>query len=138
MAQEMPSRQAGSSAVGDGITRHLGDIRFASHHSHAKLLGLFEVSVLHNIVHLLYGVAGVLAARRWATARNYLLAGGAVYLALALYGAVIDKTSGANFVPLNRADDWLHLGLGAGMIGLGALAARKRPADIDLRDRAAR
>jgi hypothetical protein len=47
--------------------------------------------------------------------------GGAIYLLLALYGAVIEKGESANFVPVNRADDWLHLGLGIGMIALGLL-----------------
>jgi hypothetical protein len=37
---------------------------------------------------------------------------------------VIDKTSDANFVPVNDADDWLHFGLGVGMVALGALAWR--------------
>jgi len=42
-----------------------------------------------------------------------------------LYGLVIDKQSGANFVPLNSADDWLHFGLGVGMIALGYLLGRR-------------
>lgn len=45
-----------------------------------------------------------------------------------LYGLVIDHDSAANFVPLNTADNWLHLVLGLGMIGLGVLLTR-RPAD---------
>ncbi|HEU5152547.1 MAG TPA: DUF4383 domain-containing protein [Iamia sp.] len=104
-----------------GITRDLGDITFAGHESGAELLGLFQVSVLHNIVHLAFGVAGLLAARKGRTAVLYLLAGGAVYLVLALYGGIVDHDHDANFVPLNTADDWLHLGLGVGMIGLGLL-----------------
>ena len=36
---------------------------------------------------------------------------------------VIDKASAANFVPVNTADNWLHLLLGAGMIGLGLILA---------------
>lgn len=39
--------------------------------SNAKLLGLFEVSILHNIVHLLYGVAGLAMAR---SARSAVMA----------------------------------------------------------------
>ena len=50
----------------------------------------------------------------------------AIYLLLFLYGLVVDKDSQANFVPLNRADDWLHLVLGVGMIALGVVLA-KRP-----------
>jgi arginine exporter protein ArgO len=109
-----------------GITTHFGDMTFASHDSQAKLLGIFEVSVLHNIVHLLFGVIGLLAARMARTARTYLIGGGAIYLVLWLYGLVIDKESSANFVPVNTADNWLHFALGVGMIGLGVALARDR------------
>ncbi|MDI9949424.1 DUF4383 domain-containing protein [Rhodococcus sp. IEGM 1305] len=42
-----------------GITTNYDMLTFAGHHSEAKLLGVFEVSILHNIVHLLFGVAMV-------------------------------------------------------------------------------
>jgi hypothetical protein len=43
-----------------------------------------------------------------------------VYLALWVYGLVVqDETTNANFVPLNEADNWLHLALGAAMLALG-------------------
>ncbi len=109
-----------------GITGDYDSMELAGHDSHALLLGLFRVSVLHNIVHLLFGVAGLALARRADSARWYLIAGGAVYLVLWLYGLVIDKTSSANFVPLNNADNWLHLLLGVGMIALGVLLGRDR------------
>jgi hypothetical protein len=108
-----------------GITTNYDDMAFAGHDSGAKLLGLFQVSVLHNLVHVAFGVAGLIAARAgWRVARNYLLGGGVIYLLLWLYGLVIDKNDDVNFVPLNRADDWLHFALGVGMIGLGVLAGR--------------
>ena len=40
-----------------GITTHYEQLTFAGHHSDAALLGIFNVSVLHNLVHLLLGVA---------------------------------------------------------------------------------
>jgi hypothetical protein len=46
-----------------GITRHYGDLTFAGGDSRAKLLGSFQVSILHNLVHLLFGVAGWFLAR---------------------------------------------------------------------------
>ncbi|MET7468046.1 DUF4383 domain-containing protein [Micromonospora sp. NPDC005686] len=110
-----------------GITTNYDTMMFAGHESRAKLLGLFQVSVLHNIVHLLFGVAGLALSRTVSGARAYLIGGGAVYLVLWLYGLVIDHDSGANFVPLNGADNWLHLFLGVGMIALG-VALTRRPA----------
>ena len=104
-----------------GITTNYDTMQVAGHHSEAMLLGIFQVSVLHNIVHLLYGVAGLALARSGSGARHYLLWGGVVYLVLWIYGLVVEEQSQANFVPLNDADDWLHLFLGVTMIGLSFL-----------------
>ena len=111
-----------------GITTDYGTLQFAGHESEAKLLGIFQVSILHNIVHLLFGLAGFALARTVSGARSYLIGGGAVYLVLWLYGLVIDHESAANFVPVNSADNWLHLLLGIGMIALGFLTTRDRAA----------
>ncbi|MFI7600150.1 DUF4383 domain-containing protein [Actinoplanes sp. NPDC049681] len=107
-----------------GITTDYGAMTFAGHHSDAKLLGVFQVSILHNIVHLLFGAVGFALARTVSGARAYLIGGGAIYLVLWLYGLVVGQDSAANFVPLNTADDWLHLLLGLGMIALGFLTTR--------------
>jgi arginine exporter protein ArgO len=109
-----------------GITSNYDQLQFASADSKALLLGLFQVSVLHNIVHLLFGVLGLAMARTASSARTYLVFGGIVYLVLFLYGLLVGQESAANFVPLNGADDILHLLLGVGMIGLGVALTRGR------------
>ena len=109
-----------------GITTHYDQLTFAGHHSDAALPGIFNVSVLHNLVHLAFGVAGVALARTFNGARSYLIGGGVVYLVLFIYGLVIDHDSSANFVPVNDADNWLHLGLAVAMIALGATLGRTR------------
>ncbi|MDM7489669.1 DUF4383 domain-containing protein [Rhodococcus indonesiensis] len=108
-----------------GITTNYDTMTFAGHESEALLLGIFEVSILHNIVHLLFGVAGVAMARTVGAARSYLIGGGIIYLVLWLYGLIVDKDSSANFVPVNSADDWLHFVLGVGMVALGYLLTRR-------------
>lgn len=108
-----------------GITTNYDDMSFAGHESTAELLGIFQVSVLHNIVHLLFGLAGIAMARQARTAYLYLVGGGVIYLVLWLYGLIVDKDSDANFVPVNNADNWLHLLLGLGMIALGVLLSRR-------------
>ena len=103
-----------------GITTHYGQMELAGHTSDAKLLGLFEVSILHNIVHILFGVAGLAAGRSTSlSAQRFLIGGGVVYLLLWVYGLAVGKEATANFVPVNNADNWLHLVLGAAMIVLG-------------------
>jgi hypothetical protein len=109
-----------------GITSNYGSMMFAGHDSGSLLLGVFQVSILHNIVHLLFGIAGIALARSFSGARGYLIWGGVIYLVLWLYGLFIGQDSPANFVPLNSADNWLHLILGIGMIALGFLLSRNR------------
>ncbi|WP_410811409.1 DUF4383 domain-containing protein [Micromonospora sp. 067-2] len=111
-----------------GITTDYGGLRFAGHHSDAKLLGLFQVSILHNAVHLLFGLVGLVLARSVAGSRLFLAGGGAAYLALWLYGLAIeavDPESGANILPINTNDNWLHLALGFGMLALGLLLSNQ-------------
>lgn len=112
-----------------GITSDYSTMMFAGHESEAKLLGLFQVSILHNIVHLLFGVAGIAMARTISGARSYLLYGGIIYLVLWVYGLVIGHDSAANFVPLNTADNWLHFFLGVGMVALALLLTRNTSRD---------
>jgi hypothetical protein len=108
-----------------GVTTDYDTLKFAEHHSEAKLLGIFQVSVLHNIVHLLFGIAGIAMSRTASAARTYLIGGGVIYLVLWIYGLIIDHDSAANFVPVNTADNWLHFVLGIGMIALGVLLTRR-------------
>ncbi|GAA3677206.1 hypothetical protein GCM10022267_75160 [Lentzea roselyniae] len=111
-----------------GLTTGYDAMEFAGHESQAMLLGVFMVSILHNIVHLAFGAVGFLMARTGNGAYWFLVGGGIVYLLLWLYGLLIDHESQANFVPLNNADNWLHLLLGLGMIGLGLALGRRRTA----------
>ncbi|WBB66893.1 DUF4383 domain-containing protein [Micromonospora sp. WMMD812] len=108
-----------------GVTTNYDELQAATHHSDARLLGVFQVSILHNAVHLFFGLLGLAMARTIAGARVFLGAGGAAYLGLWLYGFVIHKESVVNFLPLNHADDWLHLGLGFGMLSLGLLLSNQ-------------
>ncbi|GAA1484959.1 DUF4383 domain-containing protein [Brachybacterium fresconis] len=109
-----------------GVTTNFDSIGIAAR-SEAMLLGIFQVSALHNVIHLLYGFAGLTLSRLSGTARLYLLVGGIIYAVLWIYGIVIDKDSTANFVPLNTADDWLHFVLALTMIGLSVLPRHAAP-----------
>ena len=102
-----------------GITTHYSDLAFAGHDSGAKLLGIFQTSVLHNIVHIAFGV-GILMAKTPEGARTYLIGGGIAYLAVWLIGVI----GGLDWLPVNAADNWLHIVLGVGMIALGFVTSR--------------
>ena len=108
-----------------GITTNYDDLNFAGHNSDAQLLGIFDTSVLHNIVHLLFGVAGIALAKTWEGARTFLIGGGLIYLVLFVYGAIWHGEKGSNWIPVNWADNVLHLAVGAGMVVLGVALGRE-------------
>ncbi len=106
-----------------GITTNLYDgLEFAGDGGNAKVIGLFEVSVLHNLVHGLFGLAGLALAKTASGARTFLIGGGAIYILL----VIIQAIGAGDWVPLVGADLWLHLALGLGLIGLGYGLTRDR------------
>jgi hypothetical protein len=102
-----------------GITTHYGDLGFAGHGSDARLVGLFQTSVLHNLVHIAFG-AGIFMAKTAEGARSFLIVGGVVYLVIWLVGLI----GGLAWLPVNSADNWLHFVFGLVMIALGFAAGR--------------
>jgi hypothetical protein len=90
-----------------------------------NLLGLFQVNHLHNLVHLLIGLALIAASRRLDTAKGANLAIGATYVALGVLGWFIQDTA-VDVIALNEADHLLHLGSGALLVAVALLADRAR------------
>lgn len=114
-----------------GVTSDFDRLEFAGHASAAELFGVFDVSILHNLLHVALGVAGMLLARTGERARAYLLGGGVAYLALWLFGLLVDRGDEANLIPLDSAGNWLHLALGLTMVAGAVLTSSRsiaRPA----------
>lgn len=109
-----------------GLTTNLYDgLEFAGDDGTAEILGIFDTSILHNLVHLTFGLVGLALARTYSGARTYLIGGGLIYIALWLIGLV----GGLDWIPANDADDWLHFVLGVAMIGLGFFSTRGTAGD---------
>jgi hypothetical protein len=87
-----------------------------------KIFGLFPVNLVHNGVHLGFGIWGLLASRNFEGARNYGIIGGVLYLVLAVLGYI--APDGFGLVPLGSNDIWLHALLGLVLVGAGATAKR--------------
>ena len=83
----------------------------------AKILGRFPVNLLHNIVHLLFGLWGLVASRSWAGSRQFFVWGGTIYLVLTIAGFL--WPSGFGLVPLGGADIGLHCVLAILMLAIG-------------------
>ena len=86
-----------------------------------KLFGLFEVNPLHNVAHLLIGAVLLVSNRALSTARGANSVVGAAYLLLGIVGLFI-LDSDANILALNGADNVLHLGSAALLLGVGVSA----------------
>ena len=89
-----------------------------------NLLGIFQVNHLHNIVHLLIGLALLGASKRHDTARSANLAIGATYVLLGVFGPLING-SALDIIALNGADNGLHLVSGLLLVGVALLADKK-------------
>jgi hypothetical protein len=84
------------------------------------LLGIFPVNLLHNTVHIVFGLWGIAASRSFGGAKAYGQIGGVIYLVLAVLG-YFDPT-GFGLVPLGGNDIWLHTVLGIVLAYFGFMA----------------
>jgi hypothetical protein len=90
---------------------------FTSHHTGDTLLG-FELNGLHNLAHLVFGLAGILL---WRTVRGALTFGVLLivgYLVVLAFGIAAEGEDW-NVLSINTADNWLHLAF----VVLGAVIA---------------
>ena len=80
---------------------------------HGYLFGLFPVNILHNLVHIAFGIWGLAAYRTLGNARLYARAVAVIYAILAIMGLfpVLNTTFG--LIPLHGNDIWLHALLAA-------------------------
>lgn len=92
----------------------------ASMEAAPKELGFFPINLLHNVVHLLFGIWGIVASRSWAGAKAYCQIGGVIYIVLTVLGFVAPTTFG--LIPIGGNDIWLHALLGIVLAAVGFTA----------------
>ena len=102
-----------------------GGMQMGDVNNPTKLLGLFPINVLHNVVHLLFGVWGLAASRSFNAAATYAKVGGVIYLVLACLGFVAPTTFG--LIPIGGNDIWLHCLLGIVLAAVGFTAKDAAP-----------
>ena len=100
-----------------GLFVHNGMGMDADNETTGRLLGLFPVNLLHNIVHLAFGVWGLVASRSWGASRSYGRIGAIIYAVLVVMAFVDPTTFG--LVPIGSHDIWLHAVLAAGLAYIG-------------------
>jgi hypothetical protein len=77
-------------------------------HSQGNLLGLFPVNVLHNLVHIAFGVWGLASFSRFGAARVFARGTAIIYAVLAVMGFIPGLNTMFGLVPIYGNDIWLH------------------------------
>lgn len=75
---------------------------------HVRLLGLFPVNVLHNLVHIFFGIWGLAVMSSPPGARIYARAVAVIYGLLAVMGLIPGLNTVFGLVPIYGHDVWLH------------------------------
>jgi len=93
---------------------------------------LFDINGWHNVVHLLSGIVGLAMAGTAAKARLFSIGYGIVYVLVTILGfAVGDGGLLLSIIPINTADNLLHLAIAVAGIGVGLASpvagAERRP-----------
>jgi hypothetical protein len=113
----------GGALVIGGIIGFFYSSSFGSPGHVDAVFGILDVNGWHNILHIVTGGLGLLAAGY--AARQYALGIGVVYIAIAIWGFIIgDGHSILGFIPVNTEDNFLHVILGV----LGVAAGVATPA----------
>ena len=92
------------------------------------LLGIFHVNTAHNVVHILSGLAALIAANvSERAALNYFRIFGVVYALVAILGFVAGGNAPVlGIIANNPADNWLHAAIAAVALALGFAPQRTR------------
>jgi hypothetical protein len=85
------------------------------------LLGLFPINILHNLVHLVFGVWGLAVYRNTRAAIGYARVVAVVYAVFVIMGFIPNLSTVFGLVPLHGNDIWLHALLAAGAAYFGFL-----------------
>ncbi len=77
------------------------------------LFGLFPVNWLHNLVHIIFGLWGLAAARSLTAGRTYAKSVAVIYALLTVMGLLPFLNTTFGLVPIYGNDIWLHALLAA-------------------------
>jgi hypothetical protein len=80
----------------------------------------FDINGWHNVVHLLSGIVGLAMAGTAAKARLFAIGYGAVYVLVTILGFIVgDGGLLLSIIPINTADNLLHLAIAVSGIAIG-------------------
>ena len=92
-----------------GLSTHPADMPHLTVESgHGYLLGYFPINILHNIVHLIIGLWGLLASRSVSGASLYAKVLAVAYGLLAILGLIPATSTTFGLIPIGGYDVVLH------------------------------
>jgi len=77
----------------------------------STLLGIAQVNVLHNVVHLVIGIAGLTMSKTEEAAGTFCKTFGIILLLIGVLGFIAPNP--LNILPIGGGDIWIHLITGA-------------------------
>lgn len=93
-----------------GITTapHVSDPNLAVDASYGRLFGIFPVNMIHNLVHLAFGIWALVASKDFAQSRIFNRSTAIIYAILTIMGFIPGLSTLFGLAPLFSHDIWLH------------------------------
>jgi hypothetical protein len=113
----------GVTQMHDTLNHDTGDLVIGGP-GHGMLLGLFHVNLVHNLIHIAFGIWGLVAAGRLDASRVYFRGVGVIYAVLTVLGLISAANIWNTFglAPIHGHDVWLHAVLAIAGLYLGFAA----------------
>lgn len=92
------------------------------------VMGLLPVNVLHNLVHVLFGILGIVAYGGFLAPRVYAQIVAVAYGLLVILGLLPATQTLFGLIPIYGNDVWLHLALGVVAAYFGFMPPAEAPA----------
>lgn len=89
------------------------------HSGHGRLFGIFPINTVHNLIHIAFGIWGIVSAKEYFAARFYCRVNAIAYALLALMGLFPVLNTVFGLTPLHGGTIWLHamIAVSAGYYG---------------------
>lgn len=107
---------------------HATDPALALEGGYGRLFGLFPVNWVHNLIHIAFGIAGLVCYRSFGAARSYAQATAVIYGVLIVFGFIPLLNTTFGLAPLFGHDIWLHFLIAAPAAYFGFVHAERREA----------
>jgi hypothetical protein len=91
-----------------------------------KLFGIFSVNPMHNVIHVVTGIAALVCGLASSMASKvFFILFGLIYAAVAVLGFIQGEGNLYGMIAINQADNWLHTGIALASLYFGLFLKSK-------------